>query len=76
MPRQKIKLVKTRQLSGADSKEPAEFGPRIDPPRGVLQAIDDREPRFSHQRLAPPPELQACVQHFWMVTWDFRGVEE
>src|SRR5579875_2339239 len=75
MPRQKFRIVKTRQLSGADSKEPADFGPRMEPPRGVLQAIDGRGDGCSHQRFAPPPELQALVQHFWMVTWDFRCVE-
>jgi AraC-like DNA-binding protein len=73
MPRKKIKLVKTRQLSGADNEELGQFAPRSEPPRGVLRAIAGRGSGFSHQRFAPPPELQAWVQHFWTVTWDLRG---
>ena len=60
------RIVKTR-------REPGHFAPRVGPPRGVLQAAEDRGSAFFHQRLAPSPELESFVQHFWYVQWDLRG---
>ena len=59
-------IEKTRQ-------EPATFPPQAGPPRGVLQANEARGGAFFHQRLAPPPELAAWVQHYWYVQWDLRN---
>ncbi len=54
-------------------QEPAELGPSVGPPRGVLHAPEDRDEAFFHQRIAPPAELAAFIQHFWYVQWDRRG---
>jgi AraC-like DNA-binding protein len=59
-------IEKTRQ-------EPVTFPPQAGPPRGVLQANEARGGAFFHQRLAPPPELAAWVQHYWYVQWDLRN---
>ena len=66
MPSHKNTIVETRH-------EPAHFPPTVGPPRGVLQAGEDRGTAFFHQRLAPSPELAPFVQHFWYVQWDLRG---
>ncbi|MGA7158595.1 MAG: helix-turn-helix domain-containing protein [Acidobacteriaceae bacterium] len=72
MPPPPKSLVETRQPR-TPQKEPANFPPRIDPPRGVLQALDNRGSAFFHQRLAPIPALQPYIQHLWFVTWDLRN---
>lgn len=54
--------------------EPAQFAPRVTPPRGVLHAPEDRGEAFYHQRIAPPSELAPFIQHFWYVQWDRRGL--
>lgn len=54
-------------------REPAQFPPTVAPPRGVLKT-HLRDGGFSHQRLAPPPELAPFVQHLWFVQWDLRGL--
>lgn len=59
------RLVETR-------REPAQFAPAVDPPRGVLHAPEARDSSFFHQRLAPAPLLAPFVQHFWYVQWDRR----
>ncbi len=53
--------------------EPATFPPQVGPPRGVLQADKARGGAFFHQRLAPPPELAAWLQHYWYVQWNLRN---
>ena len=66
MPAHENTIVETRH-------EPAHFPPTVGPPRGVLQAGEDRSTAFFHQRLAPSPELAPFVQHLWYVQWDLRG---
>jgi AraC-like DNA-binding protein len=53
--------------------EPALFLPTVAPPRGMLQATEDRGNAFCHQRLAASPELADFIHHFWYVQWDLRG---
>lgn len=61
------KIGKTRQ-------EPPAYSTQVGPPRGVLQATENRSGSFFHHRLAPPEELSPWVQHFWYVQWDLRGL--
>ncbi len=55
--------------------EPAAFPAQVGRPRGVLQANDSRGEAFFHQRLAPPLEFAAWVQHYWYVQWDLRDAQ-
>ena len=55
--------------------EPAAFPAQVGPPRGVLQADVPRGEAFFHQRLAPPLEFAAWVQHYWYVQWDLRDAQ-
>lgn len=46
------------------------------PARGVLHA-DPSVGTFEHARLAPAPELDGIVAHYWRVRWDLHdGVEQ
>ncbi|GGD48295.1 AraC family transcriptional regulator [Pseudoxanthomonas indica] len=42
------------------------------PARGVLHA-DPSAGAFEHARIAPAPELDAIVAHYWRVRWQLRG---
>jgi AraC-like DNA-binding protein len=46
---------------------------KIDPPRGVLATGGGRVRRFRHERYHPSPDLEAYVEHYWVVEWDLRG---
>jgi AraC-like DNA-binding protein len=65
-------IGKTRQGSAAEVEEV--FDPEIGKARGVL-----RRPlpagKFRHSRRSPSPDLAHCIDHYWMVSWDLRGLE-
>jgi len=42
-------------------------------PRGLLQ-WPPPEGRFRYVRRLPPPDLALWIAHFWMVSWDLRGL--
>jgi len=43
-------------------------------PRGLLQ-WPPPEGRFRYVRRLPPPDLTPWITHFWMVSWDLRGLD-
>jgi len=43
-------------------------------PRGVLQWPPPRG-RFRYARRLPPTDLAPWITHFWMVSWDLRGLD-
>jgi len=43
-------------------------------PRGLLQ-WPPPEGRFRYARRLPPPDLAPWITHFWMVSWDLRGLD-
>ncbi|MGC1294858.1 MAG: DUF6597 domain-containing transcriptional factor [Alloacidobacterium sp.] len=50
------------------------FDPALGQPRGVLR----RPPaagKIHHARLCAAPELTPWIDHYWMVSWDLRGLE-
>jgi AraC-like DNA-binding protein len=69
-------IGKTRQRSPAlqnDSRTEEVFDSAVGPARGVLQ----RGPAagsFRHARRSPAPELAHSIAHYWMVSWDLRGL--
>lgn len=42
--------------------------------RGVLKKSSPGG-KFRHSRRSPSPELEHCIDHYWMVCWDLRGLE-
>ncbi len=49
-----------------------ESGYVVSPPRGVLRrAQASVSGAFTHRRVKSPPQLSHCIEHFWMVQWDF-----
>jgi AraC-like DNA-binding protein len=44
------------------------------PPRGVLKVPLADPKRLEHARYHPSPDLDAFVEHFWVVRWDLRGL--
>jgi AraC-like DNA-binding protein len=65
-------IGKTRQGSATEVEEV--FDPEVGKARGVLR----RPPpagKFRHSRLRPSPDLAHCIDHYWMVSWDLRGLE-
>ncbi|MEO7456061.1 MAG: helix-turn-helix domain-containing protein [Gemmatimonadaceae bacterium] len=48
---------------------------KTEPPRGILNTGAADPARGSHERYHPPADLAPFVEHFWSVTWDFRGTE-
>lgn len=49
------------------------FDPAAGPARGVLKSAAT-EGQFRHARRSPPPELAHIIAHFWLVSWDLRGL--
>ena len=43
-------------------------------PRGLLQ-WPPPEGRFRYARRLPPPDLAPWITHFWIVSWDLRGLD-
>jgi AraC-like DNA-binding protein len=73
-------IGKTRQQPAAiDTSSSATtveqvFDPAAGPARGVLQS-PPAAGQFRHARRSPVPELAHCVAHYWLVSWDLRGLE-
>lgn len=66
------KIGKTRQGCATDVDEV--FDPEVGKARGVLR----RPPpagKFRHSRRRPSPDVAHCIDHYWMVSWDLRGLE-
>ena len=51
------------------------FDPELGQPRGVLRRPPPPAGRFRHARLCAAAELTPWVDHYWMVSWDLRGLE-
>lgn len=51
------------------------FDPELGQPRGVLRRPPPPAGRFRHARLCAAAELNPWVDHYWMVSWDLRGLE-
>jgi AraC-like DNA-binding protein len=47
---------------------------KVDPPRGVLTTVVADPTRFRHERYHPSEDLEAYVEHYWVVEWDLRGL--
>lgn len=65
-------IGKTRQL-------PAEveeyFDPEVGKARGVLSRHPPEAGKFRHSRRSPAASLSSWIDHYWMVSWDLRGLE-
>ena len=51
------------------------FDPELGQPRGVLRRPPPPAGRFRHARLCAAAELTPWIDHYWMVSWDLRGLE-
>jgi AraC-like DNA-binding protein len=51
------------------------FDPALGQPRGVLRRPPPEAGKFRHARLCAATELAPWVDHYWMVSWDLRGLE-
>ena len=64
---------------GKTRQEPAEieesFDPALSKPRGVLQRPLPAAGKFRHARRSVAPDLMPWIDHYWMVSWDLRGLE-
>jgi AraC-like DNA-binding protein len=49
------------------------FDSAAGPARGILNAAPSAG-HFRHARVSPPPELAHCIAHYWLVSWDLRGL--
>ena len=43
---------------------------KIAPPRGILTTAVADGQRYHHERYHPSPDLDAYVEHYWVVEWD------
>jgi len=77
-------IGKTRQESAtelAQAEMPSEYeseesyDPALGGPRGVLRRPPPPAGKFRHARLCVAPELVEWIDHYWMVSWDLRGLE-
>jgi AraC-like DNA-binding protein len=64
-------IGKTRQNSEAKLEE--SFDADIGKPRGVLRWPPPAG-KFRHTRRHAAPELAHIISHYWMVSWDLRGL--
>jgi AraC-like DNA-binding protein len=46
---------------------------KLDPPRGILKMRGSDATPYRHERYHPSPDLEAFVEHYWVVAWDLRG---
>ncbi len=49
------------------------FDPSAGPARGVLKS-PPAAGQFRHARRSSSPQLAHCIAHYWMVSWDLRGL--
>jgi AraC-like DNA-binding protein len=69
-------IGKTRQpVTGTNTGATIEqaFDAAAGPARGILNSAP-AEGRFRHVRRSPAPELAHCIAHYWLVSWDLRGL--
>src|SRR5271170_607348 len=64
-------IGKTRQEATAQLEET--FDPSVGKARGVLKS-HLAAGQFRHTRRSPSPELAHVIAHYWMVSWDLRGL--
>ncbi len=50
------------------------FDPALGKPRGIL-GLPPAAGKFRHSRRSPSPALSHCIEHYWSVSWDLRGLE-
>jgi AraC-like DNA-binding protein len=65
-------IGKTRQ-EAAEIEE--SFDPALGKPRGVLQRPLPSAGKFRHARRSVSPGLTSWIDHYWMVSWDLRGLK-
>src|SRR5277367_4028920 len=77
-------IGKTRQQPGTEAMQAGisakyeneeAFDPALGQPRGVLRRPPTLSGKFRHARLCAAPELAPWIDHYWMVSWDLRGLE-
>jgi AraC-like DNA-binding protein len=77
-------IGKTRQQPGTEAMQARisakyeseeAFDPALGQPRGILRRPPPPAGAFRHARLCAAPELAPWVDHYWMVSWDLRGLE-
>lgn len=68
-------IGKTRQPSHNLGEEHVEiaFDPSVGKARGLLKS-PPMAGQFRHARRSPSPELAHFIAHYWMVSWDLRGL--
>src|SRR5271169_6855570 len=64
-------IGKTGQEAAAQLEEV--FDPSVGKARGVLRPPPVAG-QFKHARHSPSPELAHFIAHYWMVSWDLRGL--
>ena len=62
--------TKTTQVQIEES-----FDPALGQPRGVLRNPPPPAGKFRHARRCAAAELAPWIDHYWMVSWDLRGLE-
>jgi len=69
-------IGKTRQQVDGTSETKTEqlFDPAAGPARGVLNPVATAG-RFRHVRRSPVPQLSHIIAHYWLVSWDLRGLD-
>ena len=69
-------IGKTRQRIDGISETKTEqlFDPAAGPARGVLKPAATAG-RFRHVRRSPAPQLSHIIAHYWLVSWDLRGLD-
>lgn len=65
-------IGKTRQHAEATVEQI--FDTAAGPARGVLKPVATAG-RFRHVRRSPAPELAHIIAHYWLVSWDLRGID-
>jgi AraC-like DNA-binding protein len=66
-------IGKTRQEPVVQIEE--SFDPALGQPRGVLRRPPPPAGKFRHARRSAAPMLAPWIDHYWMVSWDLRGLE-
>ena len=76
-------IGKTRQEPATESAQAEmpkyeseeSYDPALGGPRGVLRRPPPPAGKFRHARLFAASELAGSIDHYWMVSWDLRGLE-
>jgi AraC-like DNA-binding protein len=66
-------------MIGKTRQQPAEveeyFDPEVGKARGILSRHPPAAGSFRHSRRSPSASLALWIDHYWMVSWDLRGLE-